>query len=111
MKSKTIAGLIVIVALVALGTVVPVVTAETAEEWNANGVDYAQSLEYEKAIECFGKAIELDPDEGLYYNNRASAYFRLEQYEKAIEDYGKAIELCPYNAFWYYCTVDMPIIS
>jgi Tfp pilus assembly protein PilF len=71
------------------------VGAETAEEWNENGISFGKSGEYEKAIECFGKAIELDPNYVKAYNNRGNAYSDLMQYERAIEDYNKAIELDP----------------
>jgi tetratricopeptide (TPR) repeat protein len=60
----------------------PIVSAETAEEWNNKGIGFAMSGEYEKAIECFEKAIELVPNSASAYNNRGLAYHYLMQYER-----------------------------
>ena len=68
------------------------VSAETAEEWNEKGISFGKSGEYEKAIECFNKAIELEPNYAKAYYYRGIAYGDLKQYEKAICDYNKAIK-------------------
>jgi tetratricopeptide (TPR) repeat protein len=60
------------------------ISAETAGEWNNKGFDLGKAGEYEKAIECFDKAIELNPNAALAYNNRGNAYKDLGQYERAI---------------------------
>ena len=83
---KTKAVLIVMAALIVICIFAPIVSAETAEEWNIKCIVFAISGEYEKAIECFGKAIALDPNSAAAYNNRGTAYSGLKQYEKAIED-------------------------
>ena len=49
---------------------------------------------YEKAIEMFSKAIELDPNNANAYKSRGCCYFDTEP-DKAIEDLTKAIELKP----------------
>ena len=82
---------------------------ETAEEWCVKGIDFEESGEYEKAMECFNKAIEecneaieLDPNNADAYNNRFFAYYYLGQHERAIKDFSKAIELDPNNADAYF---------
>jgi tetratricopeptide (TPR) repeat protein len=102
MKMKTKAVLIVMVALIGIGIFAPIVSAETAEEWNNKAIGFVISGEYEKAIECFDKVIELDPNSTYAYNNRGIAYSDLKQYERAIEDYNKTIELDPNSASAYY---------
>jgi len=77
------------------------VSAETAEEWDAKGNSFAVSGKYEKAIECFEKAIDLNPNFAEAYSNRGVTYCHLKQYERAIEDYDKAIELNPNFALAY----------
>jgi tetratricopeptide (TPR) repeat protein len=57
--------------------------------------------EYEKAIEDYNKAIELDPKFAIAYTNRGVAYDKLKEHEKAIEDFNKAIELDPKNVAMY----------
>jgi PGF-CTERM protein len=102
MRKKTKAIMIVLTALIGICVFAPIVSAETAEEWNEKGISFAKSDEYEKAIECFDKAIELDPNYANAYNNRGLTYYHLKQYERAIEDYNKAIELNPNGADAYY---------
>ena len=51
--------------------------------------------QYERAIEDFDKAIELEPDYVDAYINRGIGYFKQGKYECAIEDYDKAIEISP----------------
>ena len=55
---------------------------------------------YEKAIEMFSKAIELDPNNANAYKSRGCCYFDTEP-DKAIEDLTKAIELKPNYAKAY----------
>ena len=91
MKTKAI--LIVIVALIGFCFFAQVVSAETAKEWSNKGISFAMSGEYERAIEDFNKAIELDVNYTEAYLYRGSAYDELKEYERAIEDYNKTIEL------------------
>ncbi|MGP1383810.1 MAG: tetratricopeptide repeat protein, partial [Thainema sp.] len=57
--------------------------------------------DYEKALLDYDKAIEINSDHALTYNNRGLTYSNLEQYEKAIADYEKAIQLDPEYALAY----------
>ena len=58
--------------------------------------------EYDKAIQDFSKAIELDPTNVSVYYSRGDCYKNIEEYDKAIQDFSKAIELDPTNASVYY---------
>ncbi len=66
------------------------------------GIVYANLKEYEKAIEYYQKAIEMDEKWAVPYFNLGIVYKNLKEYEKAIEYYQKAIEMdekwaVPYN--------------
>ncbi len=50
------------------------------KEWYNQGKTYEKIKEYDKAIECYKKVIEIDPKE-----NMGSLYRQLKQHEKAIE--------------------------
>ena len=63
---------------------------------------YTGSIDLEQAIADYSKAIELNPDDVLAYNNRGIAYTDLGDYERAITDYYKAVELDPNYALAYY---------
>ena len=68
-KTILFAGLILMISVTAF--------AQTAAEWNKQGVEHSKKFEYKQAYECFTKAIELKPDfaEALY--NRATVWFEL----------------------------------
>ena len=72
-----------------------------AVTYNNRGVAYHELKQYERAIEDFSKAIELNPNLADGYYNRGFTYHELKQYERAIEDYNKAIELNPKYAVAY----------
>jgi len=55
----------------------------------------------ETAIKYYTKAIELNPEFVLAYNNRGISYRHLKKYDKAIKDYTKAIDLDPEYAMAY----------
>eukprot|EP00276_Gloeochaete_wittrockiana_P009641 CAMPEP_0184645256 /NCGR_PEP_ID=MMETSP0308-20130426/1752_1 /TAXON_ID=38269 /ORGANISM="Gloeochaete witrockiana, Strain SAG 46.84" /LENGTH=116 /DNA_ID=CAMNT_0027074133 /DNA_START=116 /DNA_END=463 /DNA_ORIENTATION=+ len=51
--------------------------------------------EYEKALEKYSTAIELDPTVANYFASRALTYIQLEKYTDAITDADAAVELDP----------------
>jgi tetratricopeptide (TPR) repeat protein len=51
--------------------------------------------EYDKAIELYGKAIELDPRSASAYNSRGLAYYATSNYKEASSDFIKALEINP----------------
>ncbi|MCK4734337.1 MAG: tetratricopeptide repeat protein, partial [Methanophagales archaeon] len=83
MKMKTKVIPIVMVTLIGICIFAPIVSAETVKGWNQKGIDFVRSGEYERAIECFDKAIELNPNLATPYSNRGAAYKGLKQYERA----------------------------
>lgn len=65
------------------------------------GQCYLQKKMYEKAIEASDKAIEVDPDNPIFWHTKAYSLWKLEKYEKAIECYHKSINLNPkYYVTW-----------
>ncbi|MDR1346049.1 MAG: tetratricopeptide repeat protein [Bacteroidales bacterium] len=66
-----------------------------AAKFFTRGNTYYDKCDYDKAIEDYNKAIELNPDDANAYNNRGNAYALKCDYDKAIEDYNKSIELEP----------------
>lgn len=51
--------------------------------------------DYQKAIQLYSEAIELDPNFAEAYSNRGYAKYLLGEEENALQDYDKAIELNP----------------
>lgn len=57
---------------------------------------------YQKAINHYSKAIELEPQHFPAYSNRGEDYFNIGEYESAIQDYNSVLELIPGSPELYY---------
>lgn len=66
---------------------------ENADEWREKGNDYFKKGNFKASIECYSKAIQLDPSNPFYFTNRSAAYFNLKQYQKSVDDAKRAIEI------------------
>jgi len=66
------------------------------------GTAYRDKKQYDRAIEDYTKAVELNPGDAIGYTGRGYAHIRKKQYSRAIEDYNKAIEVNPKNIISYY---------
>jgi tetratricopeptide (TPR) repeat protein len=59
-------------------------------------------LGYEKAVECFKKIIEMDPNNYRAWYNLGIAYFNLNNTEDALNAYNRALEIKPDYMYCYY---------
>jgi serine/threonine protein kinase len=78
-------------------TPLPEAAIKDSKDLYRQGDKFYSQKKYDKAIEAYSKAIELNPNDFGLYNNRAVVYHATGEYEKAIADYAKAIELNPYH--------------
>ena len=62
-----------------------------ARAWSNLGLIYSNNGDYQKAIECYNSAIKYAPNDAIYHNNMAIAYFRLGEHDLAIEYAEKAL--------------------
>ena len=76
-------------------------TSLTEWDYIREGNAYSNNKEYEKALEAYAKALELDPEYVYAYNGRGNAYKALGEYEKAVSDYDRALELDPEYVYAY----------
>jgi len=67
----------------------------TAENERLKGNEFMKSREYDAAVECYTKSIEIFPDEAASYSNRAMAYLKLKKYGSCIDDAERALEIQP----------------
>jgi hypothetical protein len=51
----------------------------------------------------YSTAIELSPNNAVYYNNRGAALYDLERYDEAIDDYSKAVEVRVIGIWCLWC--------
>lgn len=67
----------------------------TADKWKELGNTAFKEKNWTEAKNCFSKAIELNPDNEIFYSNRSAAELYLRSYEGALKDAEKAISLKP----------------
>jgi tetratricopeptide (TPR) repeat protein len=71
-------------------------------EWFIQGLNLSKVGRYEEAIQAFGKAIEIDPQDAVAWIFKGDALSELGRYDEAIQAYEKAIEIDPQDAdAWY----------
>ncbi|KRX03840.1 hypothetical protein PPERSA_04635 [Pseudocohnilembus persalinus] len=65
------------------------------DQWGYNnlGLLYYDTFDYEKSIECYNKAVQLDKNEGCFYHNRGLAYQYNYNLQEAVKDFDKALEI------------------
>lgn len=65
---------------------------EEAKKEKEKGNAAYKKKEFEKAIEHYSKAMELDEEDISYLTNRAAVYLEMGKYEECIQDCDKAVE-------------------
>ena len=70
---------------------------EVAGSWGGRGVFYRLEKEYPKALNDFNQAIQLNPNEPMFYSNRGNIYFDLGKDVQALQDYEICLQLEPDN--------------
>ena len=109
MKSKIVFILVTILLLICT------CTDQKAKRYFNKGYDYFDDGLFDKAIECYQKAVEINPDYANAYYNMGIAYAYKENYDKALECCQKAIEIkndyanAYYNMGFSYLAKDLDI--
>ncbi|XP_067942750.1 stress-induced-phosphoprotein 1-like [Watersipora subatra] len=67
--------------------------AEQAKAEKEKGNAAYKAKRFDEAISHYDKAIELEPDNIVYYTNKAAVYFEQTHYDLCIETCGKAVEV------------------
>jgi len=69
-----------------------------ADQYYEQGLVFYKSMEYDRSIDDFTKALEINPkdkENHKVYYMRGRAYMENRQYDQAINDFTKALEICP----------------
>jgi tetratricopeptide (TPR) repeat protein len=70
--------------------------------YNNRGIAYDDKGDYDRAIQDFNEAIQLDPNDETAYYDRGYAYNKKGDYDRAIQDFNEAIHLNPNFEIAYY---------
>lgn len=70
---------------------------EEFDTMKSKGNQHVKNEEYQKAIECYTKCVQLFPDKVVSYTNRALCYLKLNQANKAESDCDKSLKKEPGN--------------
>ena len=68
---------------------------ETSKEWKDKGNALVKEKKYKEALDCYTKAISIDPNDPILYSNRSAMHLNLNEFDDAIKDADKAISLKP----------------
>ncbi len=62
-----------------------------AQRLKEEGNQAYKNKEYQRAINCYTKAIQIFPSDANFYSNRALSFFNLGQFAQCISDCDKAV--------------------
>lgn len=75
--------------------------SQNTQAWNNIGRVYEKLIMYDKAIECFDKAIEINVRDPIVWYNKGNVLARLNRFDDALECYNSAIQLNSKDpSFW-----------
>ena len=63
---------------------------DPAEQVKNKGNEEFKKKNFNEALNLYEQAIKINPNEPLYYNNKAATYIELKEYENALEEIAKA---------------------
>jgi DnaJ family protein C protein 7 len=66
---------------------------EKAVQLKNEGNEFFKQKEYDKAIDCYTKAINLNPMDPSYYANRAACWLGKKNYKKCIDDSNECLHI------------------
>ncbi|NJR21811.1 MAG: tetratricopeptide repeat protein [Richelia sp. CSU_2_1] len=73
-----------------------------ADDFYIQGMDLAEKGDYRGAIAAYDRALRIDPNYALAYNNRGNARSDLGDKQGAIEDFDRALRIDPNLSHAYY---------
>jgi Tfp pilus assembly protein PilF len=80
----------------------PAQESKDVAEIHRTAVSYYNRGEYEKAVEAYKRAIEINPDSAEAYYHLGMAYSSLGKYKDAVEAYSRSIKIRPDYAAAHY---------
>ena len=72
---------------------------KSAKEWDEKGVTLYNLGEYEDAIKCYNKALEISPNYAFVWKDKGDSLCKLGDYKESFECYEKTSDLGTYVTF------------
>ncbi len=69
----------------------------TAKDWLKQGILMGKKGNFDQAIECFNRSLEINPRLDKAYQNRGIAWSKKGDFKRAIADFNMALEINPRN--------------
>lgn len=69
--------------------------SESPTDQKELGNQYFKQESYRHALRCYNRAIELDPQNPIYYTNAATCHIKLQEYEEGLTTANEALKLDP----------------
>ncbi|CAF1325635.1 unnamed protein product [Adineta steineri] len=66
---------------------------QQADKFKNQGNEFVKQEKYKEALEAYNSAIQIDPNNAIYYCNRAAAHNKLNNNEQALNDCFRSIEI------------------
>jgi len=66
-----------------------------AEQYKTEGNQHLADKKFEQAVDCYTKAIERNPNNAIYFANRAAAYSHMGKHQFAIDDCKQSLKINP----------------
>lgn len=70
---------------------------ESATLWNRKGNALFELGSFQDALECYEKALELEPENDIFWSNRGVTLLELNRFEEALESFNRALTINPEN--------------
>lgn len=66
---------------------------QTVGFWSNKGISLVALKRYEKALNCYDKALQIDPQSPVVWDNKGNALLNLRRYAEALDCYDKALTI------------------
>lgn len=70
----------------------------TAKGWHDKGIAHFASGRDQEALQCYDKALEIDPNDTIAWTKKGNALFVLGFHQEALQCYDRVLKIDPKNA-------------